>query len=83
MSAHEPDWMQRFDATLLRRMNSPGWRDSLTLYVTDDHGGAWSRNLAREGATTEPALTNTTPKMTPESTHSPIKAVTRPETIRM
>ena len=61
MSAHEPDWMQRFDATLLRRMNSPGWRDSLTLYVTDDHGGAWSRNLAREGARTEPALTNTTP----------------------
>ena len=61
MSAHEPDWMQRFDATLLRRMNSPGWRDSLTLYVTDDHGGAWSRNLAREGATTEPALTTTTP----------------------
>ncbi len=61
MSTHQPDWLQRFDATLLRRMKSTGWRDPLMLHVTDSRGGAWIRSLAREGTTAAPALPDTTP----------------------
>ena len=61
ISTWEPDWAARFDATQATRMKDTGWRDPLMLRVSDRHGSVWDRSLAREGATTPPALPERTP----------------------